>query len=124
MHGLICSVGILCHVQEVDLERGHLSGCMSSEDVPHVPGGPVRTFWEGEVLDNRNATFVTPKWGADVAVDYKHWSKFPAFAALQLEVKGRRGRYEPSLSWVHLRLHYDGLSSNRPEDVPSAACNL
>ena len=77
--------------QEVDLQHGYLCGCMRAENVPHAQG-PIVTFWEGDIIDNHNATFMTSKWGADVPTDLKHWSKFPAFIALQAEVKSRRGR--------------------------------
>ena len=73
------------------MERGHICGCMRAENVPSAEG-PVVTFLEGEVIDNRNATFDTQKWDVDRATDYKHWNKFPAFAEIQNEVKTRRGR--------------------------------
>lgn len=50
------------------------------------------TFWEGEVIDNKNASFMTSKWGASLSSDLRHWSKFPAFSSLQNEVKSRHGR--------------------------------
>lgn len=79
------------HFQEVDLQRGYLSGCMRAENVPNAQG-PVTTFWEGEIVDNKNFSFVTSRWDAVPASDFKHWAKFPAFEAIQSEVKVRRGR--------------------------------
>ena len=83
--------GVCWDCQDVNLEQGYLCGCMRAENVPHAQG-PVVTFLEGEIIDNRNASFVTSKWGADLTTDLKHWSKFPAFSGLQSEVLKRRGR--------------------------------
>ncbi|WMV52265.1 hypothetical protein MTR67_045650 [Solanum verrucosum] len=42
----------------------------------------VVTFWEGEIVDTKNYTFFTGKWGATSEDDIKHWTKFPSFSPL------------------------------------------
>lgn len=44
---------------------------------------PVETFWEGEIIDNKNHTFRTNKWSADVRTDVAYWTKFSAFRELK-----------------------------------------
>jgi hypothetical protein len=44
----------------------------------------VVTFWEGEIVDNKNYTFYTGKWEATKETDVKHWSKFSSFEELRL----------------------------------------
>jgi hypothetical protein len=36
---------------------------MEAMNIPQATS-PVITFWEGEVVDNLNHTFITQKWGA------------------------------------------------------------
>ena len=50
---------------------------------------PVETFWEGEIIDNRNHQFITDKWDADMRTDIRYWSKFPAFEDLKCSVRSR-----------------------------------
>lgn len=49
--------------QELDRGRGRVAGSMWAENVPHAKC-PVVTFWEGEVVDDANHSFITAKWGA------------------------------------------------------------
>jgi hypothetical protein len=62
---------------------------MTALDVP-TANAPVLTFWEGEIIDGLNHTFVTGRWDASVADDLVHWALFPAFANV---AGGRRGRH-------------------------------
>lgn len=44
---------------------------------------PVQTYWKGEIIDNKNHTFVTDKWSADTQTDLSYWNKFSAFRDLK-----------------------------------------
>lgn len=37
---------------------------MEATNIPQAAAAPVVTFWEGEIVDNLNHTFLTQKWGA------------------------------------------------------------
>jgi len=78
-------------VHGVDLNRGQLFGTMEALNIPQA-NSPVITAWEGEIIDNRNFTFVTSKWGATSDIDMKHWRKFPGFAPMESEVALCSGR--------------------------------
>ena len=51
------------------------------------------TQWEGEVIDNRNHSFLTRAWGASRASDLKHWGRFAPFGPLRKQVVQTRGRW-------------------------------
>ncbi|CAI9098284.1 OLC1v1034908C2 [Oldenlandia corymbosa var. corymbosa] len=72
-----------------DLDHGYLCGTMEALNVP-MADTPVITFWEGEIVDSKNYTFFTSKWGATSEDDKKHWTKFPSFSPLlsQVEIDG------------------------------------
>ncbi|KAK4396213.1 hypothetical protein Sango_1457900 [Sesamum angolense] len=76
-------------IQGCDLDHGYLCGTMEALNVP-MADTPVVTFWEGEIVDTKNYTFFTGKWGATAEDDIKHWTKFPSFSPLlsQVEVDG------------------------------------
>ncbi|PXF40241.1 Glucose-induced degradation protein 4-like [Gracilariopsis chorda] len=63
---------------------------MEALDVPKAVS-PVVTFWEGQIIDNRNHFFWTAKWDADVHNDVDHWRKFTAFTPIHQRVKRDRG---------------------------------
>ncbi|KAA8496416.1 Glucose-induced degradation protein 4-like [Porphyridium purpureum] len=72
-------------ILSTDYARGTLCGVMEAVNVPKTPS-PVLTFWEGEIIDNRNAFFHTGRWDASREHDLQHWSKFDAFAPLRSRV--------------------------------------
>lgn len=78
-------------LQGCDMQRGYLCGSMEALNVPAAEI-PVVTFWEGEIVDNRNYTFFTGQWEASPETDVKHWSQFPAFEPLRDEVQKDGGR--------------------------------
>lgn len=75
-----------CCIQGVDFERGTVCGSMEALDVPKA-ASPVLTFWEGEIVDNRNNFFLTRRWGASAMTDLSHWKKFAPFANLRERVE-------------------------------------
>jgi hypothetical protein len=56
-------VQVVVRVDGVDLSKGSICGVMEAVNVPHARS-PIITFWEGEIVDNTNHTFITGKWGA------------------------------------------------------------
>lgn len=56
------------------------------------PDSPVVTFWEGEIVDNVNHTFITSKWLANQTTDMDSWSKFPPFRQLKHKVVQSEGQ--------------------------------
>ena len=84
-----CGIGEL--VQEVNLETGYVCGSMRAENVPQAKT-PVVTFWEGDIIDNVNHSFITSKWGADKKIDVKHWPRFAGFEPLRRQVQAAGGR--------------------------------
>ncbi|CDF39744.1 unnamed protein product [Chondrus crispus] len=78
------------HIQAVDWQRGRISGSMEALDVPKA-AAPVVTFWEGEIVDNRNYFFWTGRWEAHVEQDVDHWKRFVGFSRLHARVKKDRG---------------------------------
>mmetsp|Transcript_14567 Transcript_14567/g.37169 ORF Transcript_14567/g.37169 Transcript_14567/m.37169 type:complete len:138 (-) Transcript_14567:1241-1654(-) len=53
---------------------------------------PINTFWEGEIIDNRNNFFFTKQWGANDCIDLGHWSLFSQFQPLRSDVKATGGK--------------------------------
>jgi hypothetical protein len=74
-----------------DWKTGTLCGTMCATSVP-LAELPVITFFEGEIVDNANASFFTTDWSAGADVDMRHWARFPAFAALRRDVARHSGR--------------------------------
>lgn len=82
---------VVVRIQGLDMSNGYVCGVMEAQNVPQART-PIITFWEGEIVDNNNYTFFTQKWVAQREDDLQHWSKFPAFAALEHDVKRQGGR--------------------------------
>lgn len=78
-------------LQGCDIQRGYLCGSMEALNVP-AADIPVVTFWEGEIVDNRNYTFYTGQWDATRDTDVQHWSQFPSFEPLRADVQKDGGR--------------------------------
>ncbi|KAI4319691.1 hypothetical protein MLD38_033262 [Melastoma candidum] len=78
-------------IQGCDLDHGYLCGTMEALNVP-MADTPVVTFWEGEIVDNKNYTFFTGKWEATREDDIRHWTKFPSFAPLLSYVEADGGK--------------------------------
>ncbi|KAL4449372.1 hypothetical protein ABPG77_007016 [Micractinium sp. CCAP 211/92] len=83
-------------IQHYDPSSGYIAGTMEAANVPDALE-PVRTFFEGEIIDNVNHTFYTADWDACADTDFLHWSKFPPFRELHAEVVRHGGRC-PSLA--------------------------
>lgn len=66
------------------MKRGVLTGTMEAHDVPKT-NSPVITFWEGEIIDNRNFYFRTGRWDATRYNDIEHWSRFPGFVPKMMD---------------------------------------
>lgn len=64
---------------------------MRAENVPQAKT-PVVTFWEGDIIDNVNHSFVTSKWGAEKKVDVKHWRRFEGFQSINNLAEAACGR--------------------------------
>jgi hypothetical protein len=66
---------------------------MTAQDVPEA-SAPVVTFFEGEIIDNKNFSFYTSHtdWAALSDTDMRHWSRFPAFKDLKKDVETWGGR--------------------------------
>jgi len=94
-------------VQEVYVETGYVCGSMRAENVPQAKT-PVVTFWEGDIIDNVNHSFITTKWGADKKIDVKHWPRFDGFQALRKRVQNSGGRCN---SWFSLCISHDGVAA-------------
>ncbi|GMH44732.1 hypothetical protein BSKO_12684 [Bryopsis sp. KO-2023] len=79
------SVQIQCY----EPEAGYICGIMEANV---SPDSPVVTFWEGEIVDNENFTFMTNKWQANQATDLDNWSKFRPFQQLKNAVLKKGGQ--------------------------------
>ncbi|EFN56463.1 hypothetical protein CHLNCDRAFT_22436, partial [Chlorella variabilis] len=91
-------------IQHYDPAKGYVAGTMEGGNVPDMPA-PVTTFFEGEVIDNRNFTFFTADWDACADTDFLHWSKFGPFRQLHAQVVRHGGRC-PALAahpYVYMR---------------------
>jgi hypothetical protein len=66
---------------------------MTAQDVPEATA-PVVTYFEGEIVDNKNHSFYTSHtdWSALSDTDIRHWSKFSAFKELKKDVDTWGGR--------------------------------
>lgn len=91
-------------MQEVNLETGYVCGSMRAENVPQAKT-PVLTFWEGDIIDNVNHSFITSKWGADKNIDVKHWPRFAGFDPLRRLVQAAGGRYACNVRLFCPKLH-------------------
>eukprot|EP00210_Caulerpa_lentillifera_P008459 g8071.t1 len=74
--------------------RGYLSGTMTSF---LKTGSSVVTFFEGEIIDNKNHTFKTSKWNVLAKTDIEYWTKFAEFRDLPLPVLAEKWQV-PGLS--------------------------
>ena len=92
-------------MQEVNLETGYVCGSMRADNVPQAKT-PVVTFWEGDIIDNVNHSFITSKWGADKKIDVCHWPRFDGFLPLRQKVHKTGGRYD---NICHIIEHNVGL---------------
>ena len=97
-------------LQDYEPASGRLSGLLEAYSVPESDK-PVTTFLEGEVVDNRNHSFLTSDWGAGAETDIRHWSRFKAFQPLR-RVRGRAGG------------GVGAQSLGAARGAPSAACSL
>lgn len=79
------------YMQEVNWDTGYVCGSMRAENVPQAKT-PVVTFWEGDIIDNVNHSFVTSKWGAEKKVDVKHWKRFEGFQSISNHAEAACGR--------------------------------
>ncbi|KAL8526884.1 hypothetical protein ACS0TY_015941 [Phlomoides rotata] len=91
-------------IQGCDLDHGYLCGTMEALNVP-MADTPVVTFWEGEIVDTKNYTFFTGKWGATQEDDIKHWTEFPSFPPLlsQVEADGGKSLDLSSYPYIFMR---------------------
>uniref|UniRef100_A0A0C9QVG0 TSA: Wollemia nobilis Ref_Wollemi_Transcript_5910_1222 transcribed RNA sequence n=1 Tax=Wollemia nobilis TaxID=56998 RepID=A0A0C9QVG0_9CONI len=92
-------------LQGCDLEHGYLCGSMEALNVPSAET-PVVTFWEGEIVDNRNYTFFTGKWEATPETDMRHWSKFQCFEPLHSKVQLDGGRSEDLCNYPYIFMRW------------------
>lgn len=85
-------------IQSVDKSTGKISGTMTARNVPEAEA-PVVTYFEGEIIDNINASFYTSHadWSAVADIDLAHWGRIPAFRSLRDEVVKYGGR-SPNLA--------------------------
>nr|GME00862.1 glucose-induced degradation protein 4 homolog [Ipomoea batatas] len=78
---------------------------MEALNVP-MADTPVVTFWEGEIVDTKNYTFFTDKWGATTEDDIKHWTKFPSFSPLLSLVEIDGGKSLDLSSYPHIFMRW------------------
>ena len=80
-------------IDYVDFSKGEVFGTMTASNVPYAES-PVVTFFEGEIIDNENATFYSnPDASARTCLsELRHWSRFPAFRPLRDSVLDEDGR--------------------------------
>ena len=96
---------VLVAIEHIDLCAGLLSGSMEARDVVrfrvclcaliglkryskiecviNVSHQRVLTHWEGEIVNNVSAFFVTRKWRTSHESDMSHWQSFPGFDAVR-----------------------------------------
>eukprot|EP00191_Tetraselmis_sp_GSL018_P006324 CAMPEP_0177603530 /NCGR_PEP_ID=MMETSP0419_2-20121207/15566_1 /TAXON_ID=582737 /ORGANISM="Tetraselmis sp., Strain GSL018" /LENGTH=305 /DNA_ID=CAMNT_0019097317 /DNA_START=143 /DNA_END=1061 /DNA_ORIENTATION=+ len=91
LHGINEDWSVNVTIVSCKYESGTLSGIMEAENVPHTKF-PVKTFWEGEIIDNANHVFFTGKWEAWPDTDLVHWSKFSSFEQIKGAVQKQSGR--------------------------------
>jgi glucose-induced degradation protein 4 len=86
---------------------GELAGTMYANNVSqiHAKDLPVRTFFEGEIIDIVNHSFYTSEFSASALTDLRHWSKFPSFKDLKAEavVQGGRVQHLDSHPFIYMR---------------------
>ena len=80
-------------IDYVDFTKGEVFGTMTASNVPYAQS-PVVTFFEGQIIDNENATFYSdPDSSARACLsELRHWSRFPAFRPLRDSVLDDDGR--------------------------------
>mmetsp|Transcript_6838 Transcript_6838/g.15776 ORF Transcript_6838/g.15776 Transcript_6838/m.15776 type:complete len:209 (-) Transcript_6838:146-772(-) len=77
---------VVVRILECDPKNSTLCGDMEALNVPSTEA-PVTTFWEGEIIDNINSTFITKRWEATRKSDLEYWGTFPQFAPLREAVE-------------------------------------
>ncbi|KAL0053045.1 hypothetical protein WJX82_000107 [Trebouxia sp. C0006] len=97
--------GVQVCIEEVNLETGYVCGSMRAENVPKAKS-PVVTFWEGDIIDNVNHSFITCKWGADKKIDVKHWPRFDGFEPLRKRVQNSGGRCGGLSTHTHIFMRW------------------
>lgn len=86
----MCIVDILfVDAQCYSPEEGYICGIMEANV---SLDSPVVTFWEGEIVDNINNTFITSKWQATQSTDMDNWWKFRPFRLLRDRVVKSEGQ--------------------------------
>lgn len=86
-----CPANPPTHPQHCDRAAGTISGTMEARNVPEAEA-PVQTFFEGEVIDNVNHTFLTGVWEG---------GKLPAgLHAGQQAGRGVEGRCRCRAGWL------------------------
>ena len=93
-------------LQEVNMETGQIAGTMRAENVP-LASSPVITFWEGDIIDNTNNSFITSKWNTSRDVDMRHWFRFTAFQDLRRQVLACGGRCDSTACMCASVGHHD-----------------
>ncbi|KAN0014812.1 hypothetical protein ACTFIU_001130 [Dictyostelium citrinum] len=82
-------------IKNVDFKNSILSGYLTISGLTEKY--PVlTTFFEAEIVGDKYS-FLTRKWDADVEVDYRHWSRFPAFQK-EYSYKFNRDDFKPDFS--------------------------
>lgn len=108
-------------VQEIDLERGRCLGDMRANNTVPITDHSISTYWEGEIIDGINFSFVSSKWKTTYEIDLNHWSKFEAFKPLGPMVSARHGRCSSlhKYPYIFMRWKEQFFVEKRKED-----CNL
>ncbi|GBG80051.1 hypothetical protein CBR_g30417 [Chara braunii] len=92
-------------IQGCNLEQGYLCGSMEALNVQSTESSVV-TFWEGEIVDNKNHTFFTGQWNATKDNDLKHWAKFASFAPIMAEVERDGGLSVDLANYDHMFMRW------------------
>eukprot|EP00891_Asterochloris_glomerata_P002967 jgi/Astpho2/2967/Aster-03288 len=106
---------VVVTVQECNLETGYICGSMLAENVPRAKA-PVITFWEGDIIDNMNSSFITSKWSVQHSVDLQHWRKFEPFRPLEQQVKATGGRSDRLGQHSHIFMRWKERWFQSPRD--------
>ena len=74
-------------ISQLDWDAGHVCGIMTARGIP-CQEHPIVTFWDGEIVNNRNATFNSAHYNVEECTDLMHWGKFPGFDKLKPALVG------------------------------------
>ena len=90
---------------------------MTAENIPSTDASVV-TFWEGQIIDNRNHTFYTNNWSASPTIDIGHWKQFASFkeSLLQHAERGLNSIDLADHSHIYLRLKEQFFINSSPVD--------